>query len=129
MNEQLTIEFSDEVQNPRLRVGDVIGSCFVNYQIMEDKKPNVIIVGSGHEAGLLAMKIAEMKLENPNVEIVTLEEAKERGLMQTFEITAPKPIPELHQVVLKDNFFSDGKSARNKRREAERKAKKGKKRW
>lgn len=93
---------------------------------MEDKKPNVIIVGSGHDAGLLAMKIAEMKLENPNVEIVTLEEAKERGLTETYKITAPPPLPELY---LKDNFFSDGKSARNKRREAERKAKKGKKRW
>ena len=30
---------------------------------MEDKKPNVIIVGSGHDAGLLAMKIAEMKFD------------------------------------------------------------------
>jgi FlaA1/EpsC-like NDP-sugar epimerase len=96
---------------------------------MEDKKPNVIIVGSGHEAGLLAMKIAELKLANPNCEVVTLEEAKERGLIQTFEITAPKPLPELQQVYLKDNYFSDGKSARNKRREAERKAKKGKRRW
>ena len=90
---------------------------------MEDKKPNVIIVGSGHNAGLLAMKIAEMKLENPNVEIVTLEEAKERGLTETYKITAPPPLPELY---LKDNIFSDGKSARNKRREAERKSKKRK---
>ena len=96
---------------------------------MEDKKPNVIIVGSGHEAGLLAMKIAELKLANPNCEVVTLEEAKERGLTQRFEITAPKPLSELQQVILKDNFFSGGKSARNKRREAERNAKKGKKRW
>lgn len=90
---------------------------------MEDKKPNVIIVGSGHDAGLLAMKIAEIKLENPNVEIVTLEEAKERGLTETYKITAPPPLPELY---LKDNLFSDGKSARNKRREAERKSKKRK---
>ena len=96
---------------------------------MEDKKPNVIIVGSEHEAGLLAMKIAELKLANPNCEVVTIEEAKERGLTQTFEIKAPKPLPELQPVILKDNFFSDGNSARNKRREAERKAKKGKKRW
>lgn len=96
---------------------------------MEDKKPNVIIVGSGHEAGLLAIKIAELKLANPNCEVVTIEEAKERGLAQTFEITAPKPLPELQQVYLKDNFFSHDKSARNKRREAERKAKKGKRRF
>ena len=46
---------------------------------MEDKEPNVIIVGSGHEAGLLAMKIAELKLANPNCEVVTLEEAKEKA--------------------------------------------------
>ena len=93
---------------------------------MGDIKPNVIIIGSGHDAELLAIKIAEMKLENPNVELITLEEAKEKGLTETYKITAPPPLPELY---LKDNFFSDGKSARNKRREAERKAKKGKKRW
>lgn len=93
---------------------------------MEDKKPNVIIVGSGHDAGLLAMEIAELKLANPNCEVVTLEEAKEKGLTQTFEITAPKQFQELY---FSDNFFSDGKSARNKRREAERKAKKAKKRF
>jgi uncharacterized spore protein YtfJ len=95
---------------------------------MEDKKPSVIIVGSGHDAGLLAMKIAELKLANPNCEVVTIEEAKERGLTKTFTITAPRIIPEIQQVHLKDNFLSDGRSARNKRREAERKAKKGKKR-
>lgn len=93
---------------------------------MEDKKPNVIIVGSGHDGGLLAMKIAELKLANPNCEVVTLEEAKEKGLTQTFEITVPKQFQELYLI---DNFFSDGKSARNKRREAERKAKKAKKRF
>jgi hypothetical protein len=96
---------------------------------MEDKKPNVIIVGSGRDAGLLAMRIAELKSTHPNCEVVTLEEAKERGLMQTFPITAPKPIPELEQVILKDNFFHDGKSSRNKRREAKRKTMKCKKRW
>lgn len=90
---------------------------------MEDKKTNVIIVGSGHNSGLLAMKIAEMRLENPNVEIVTIEEAKERGLTETYKITAPPPLPEIY---LKDNFFSNGKSARNERREAERKSKKRK---
>ena len=87
---------------------------------MEDKKPNVVIVSSGHDTGLLAMKIAEIKLQNPNVEIVTLEEAKEMSLNETYKITASPPLPEL---CLKDNFFSDGKSARNKRREAERKSK------
>ena len=46
---------------------------------MEDKKPNVIIVGSGHDAGLLAQKIAELKLANPDCEVVTVEEARERG--------------------------------------------------
>lgn len=54
-------------------------------------KPNVIIVGSGLNAGLLAIKIAELKSENPNCEIVTIEEAKEKGLMPTYEIKTPPP--------------------------------------
>lgn len=89
----------------------------------EDKELKIIIVGSGDNAGLLAIKIAEMKLQNPNVEIVTLEEAKKRGLAETYKIEAPPPLPELY---LKDTISSLGKSARNKRREAKRKSKKRK---
>lgn len=95
---------------------------------MEDKIPHVIIVCSGHEAGLLAMKIAEMNLESHNVEVVTIEEAKEQGLTETFKFTAPPPLP-IEQIYVHDNPINNGKSARNVRREAERKAKKGKKRW
>lgn len=39
---------------------------------MEDKKPNLIIIGGGHNSGLLA--IAEMELKSHNVEIVTIDE-------------------------------------------------------
>ena len=95
---------------------------------MEDKKTNVIIVGSGHDSGLLAMKIAELKLDYPNCEVVTIEEAKEQGLTQTFKFTAPPPLP-IEQIYVHDNPLNNGKSARNVRREAERNAKKGKKRW
>ncbi|MDX1350077.1 MAG: hypothetical protein R3279_07515 [Putridiphycobacter sp.] len=55
-----------------------------------DKK--VLIVGSGRSE-LMAAKIAELQAQNPDMEVVTIEEAKERGLSQVFEITAP---PLLH---------------------------------
>ena len=55
-----------------------------------------------------------------------MKEAKELNLTPTFYIKAP-PIIHEHELTLKDNFFSNGKSARNKRREAERKNKKAKK--
>ena len=58
-----------------------------------DKK--VLIVGSGG-GGLMAAKIAELQAQNPNMEVVTIEEAKERGLSQTFEITAPPLLDEQH---------------------------------
>jgi len=93
---------------------------------MSEKEPKLIIIGGGHSGGLTAIRIAEIKAMHPNVEVVTFEEAKERGLAESFEYKAHPPLPELQQIVLKDNFFSGGKSNRNKRREAERKAKKGK---
>jgi len=46
--------------------------------------------------------------------------------VETYEYKAPPPVPELQQMFLKDNFFSSGKSNRNIRRKAERKAKKNK---
>ena len=87
---------------------------------MGEIKPNLIIIGSMHDAGLLAMKIAELKSANPNCEVVTIEEASQRGLTQNYEIKAPPPLPDLQMTYLKDNFYSNGKSARNKRREEQR---------
>lgn len=46
----------------------------------------VLVVGSGG-AGLTAAKIAELQAENPDMEVITIDEAKERGLSQTLEIT------------------------------------------
>ena len=91
---------------------------------MEKKEIDVIVVGIDHDAGLLALKIAELKAANPNIEVVTIEEAKKRGIVESFPITAPKELPVIPYLHPNNNFYFDGKSARNKRREAERKAKK-----
>lgn len=91
------------------------------------KERGIIIVGSGHGDDLLALRLAEIKAENPNVEVVTIEEAKQRGLSETFEYKALPQMPE--PILLKQNVFgfgSGGKSARNIRRENERKSKKNK---
>jgi len=93
---------------------------------MKEKEPKLIIIGSGHLVGLTAMRMAEIKAMNLPIEVVKFEEAQERGLTETFEYKLPSPLPELQEVILKQNFFGDGKSNRNKRRKAERKAKKGK---
>jgi protoporphyrinogen oxidase len=58
-----------------------------------DKK--VLIVGSGG-GGLMAAKIAELQAQNPDMEVVTIEEAKERGLSQTFEIKAQPLLDKRH---------------------------------
>lgn len=92
-----------------------------------EKERGIIIVSSGYGAGLLALRLAEIKAANPNVEVVTIEEAKERGLSETFGYKARPQMPE--PILLKQNVFgfeSGGKSARNIRRENERKSKKNK---
>jgi hypothetical protein len=89
---------------------------------MEQNK--AMIIGGGGNNALTLKRIAELRTENPDIEIVSLNEAKEKGLSQTYEYKAPPQLPEL--VSLKDNF-KGVKSARNKRREEERKAKKNKK--
>jgi len=91
-----------------------------------EEKKKVLIVGNYDENALLALRIAEIKSQNPNITIVTLDEAKEQGLSETFEIT--NTLQPLVQVTLKDTYDSDNfiKSARNKRREDARKTKKNK---
>jgi hypothetical protein len=82
----------------------------------------VLIMGDDN-SGLMAAKIAELKSLHPDMEIVTLQEAKERGLSQTFEIKAP-PIPDLSSIAIEPPPFYKGESARAKRRKAERAKKK-----
>lgn len=89
--------------------------------VMGNIKPKVIILDSGIDHGLIEMKIAELKSANPSCEVVTIEEAMERGLMAEYKFKAPPPIPEL---ILSSISFCNGKSKRNMRREAERAAKK-----
>jgi NADPH:quinone reductase-like Zn-dependent oxidoreductase len=81
-----------------------------------DKK--VLIIGNGG-VGLLASQIAEIKEKNPNVEVVGMEEAKERGLSQTFEISAPPIIDE--------KIYFQPPPTRAERRKQKRKNKKRKK--
>ena len=85
------------------------------------KKPELIRVGPENEPFLLNRAIDKILSEHPTATVVTLDEVKALNLTPTFYIKAP---PIIHEITLKDNFFSDGKSARNKRREAERKKKK-----
>lgn len=79
---------------------------------MDRKK--VLIVGSD-DSGLMAAKIAELQAQNPRIKVVTIGEAKEHGLSQTFEITAPLLLPEIE-------FKPD--PTRKERRKQERKNKK-----
>lgn len=92
---------------------------------MDNKKPNILIIG-GEKMGK-SIELTMGKLNNPNYAIVTLDEAKEKKLIDIIpdlKITPIKPLPELQEMTLKDNFFNSGKSARNIRREQERKNKK-----
>jgi len=91
---------------------------------MEDKKPKVIIVGSDHDAGLLAARIAELKSQNVNIEVVSLQGTEKPKLKETFVIKPHPPLPELYTA---ESFCGNVKSSRNKRREDERKIKKLKK--
>ena len=85
---------------------------------MSEKTPKILIIGD-HQAGLTAIRIAEIKVEHRNLEVVILGDV-------TYQYKARPPLPELQQIILNDNFFSDVKSSRNKRRKAKRKVKKNK---
>jgi hypothetical protein len=109
----------------------------IQKQIMEDfeDKPKRFGIGAGnligggdHLDGLLAMKIAEMKEMNQNIEIITIDQAKEMGLMESREFKLrPNALEMIQPIELKENHYGfTGKSPRNKRREEERKAKKNK---
>jgi hypothetical protein len=96
------------------------GGSLDNLDNLRNKPFNEKVGFVGSE--VLAMKIAQMKIDNPNCEVIIVDE--KNVVNETFPFKAPLPLPEIH---LKNVFLSDGKSARNKRREAERKSKKGKK--
>lgn len=100
---------------------------------MEDNKPKVIIVGSGamgKDSALLALKVAELREQHPDLMVITndnFDETFKDGVYkveETFQFKAPLPLPELQPIIVNDNFYIDGRSARNKRREANRKSKK-----
>jgi hypothetical protein len=94
---------------------------------MDNKKPDLIIIGGEEVGKSIALELAIAKLDNPNYAIVTLDEAKEKNLIDIIPDLKIKPImppPELPEMTLKENFYSSGKSARNIRREQERKNKK-----
>ena len=96
---------------------------------MSEKERGVIIVGSGNCA-LAVMKIAELKQQHPNVQVVTLEEAKEKGLYESFVIKAREKMP-IEPIFIKENcynFQTGGLSKRAERRKSERDKKK-RKRW
>ena len=72
----------------------------------------------------VAVEIARMKAKHPNFEVITLEEAHERGLTEVFQYKAPPPLDICTEVMLKDDFLAYRPSNRNMRREANRKRKK-----
>ncbi len=88
-----------------------------------DKK--ILIVGHV-EHGLAALKIAELTEMHPECEVVSIEEAKERGLSETFQITKLPDFPE--PILIQSAEFYSGMSARSERRKKERDLKKAKKR-
>ncbi len=92
---------------------------------MSEKERGVIIVGSGNCA-LAVMKIAELKQKHPNVQVVTLEEAKEKGLSESIVLKARENVP-IQQIILKQNHYGFENlvlSKRAERRKSERDAKK-----
>lgn len=92
---------------------------------MSEKERGVIIVGSGNCA-LAGMVIAELKQQHPNAQIVTVEEAKEKGLGESIVFKARENVP-IEPIILNENHYgvqSFGLSKRAARRKAERDAKK-----
>jgi hypothetical protein len=94
---------------------------------MSEKERGVIIVGSGSfSCDLASIAIAELKQQHPNIQVVTLEEAKEKGLSESIVFKARGNVP-IQPIILKQNhygFESLGLSKRAERRKAERDAKK-----
>jgi protoporphyrinogen oxidase len=90
-------------------------------------EPKILIVGGG-DTGLSALRIAELKEQHPDLVVVTLDEAKERGLTETFELK--NYYKDLEPIVLKQAnldygySFGGGESKRAARRRKERESKK-----
>lgn len=51
----------------------------------------IAIIGHG-SSGLMAQRLAQLQNENPNVEIVTLDEAKQGGITDSYKLTRQFPI-------------------------------------
>jgi GTPase SAR1 family protein len=78
----------------------------------------VIIVGSG-DCGLTAMALSELKGKFPEAEVVTIEQAKERGLSESIEYKAR---PQLSPIEMMTAPYNNGHSlsSRNIRRKDKR---------
>ena len=88
------------------------------------KNANPILIIGGSDNTSLMFEIARIKSENHKLEVVTIEEAQEKGFVQTIPYKAPPIIP-LAEYIVTDNSIRT-KSARNMRREKSRKSKKRK---
>ena len=86
-----------------------------------NKNNNPIIIIGGGDNDSLMIELVRINAENQKLEIITIEEAKEKGLIENY-ITQP---PILHELTFTDDF-SEVRSARNIRREKSRKSKKRK---
>ncbi len=60
----------------------------------DKKERGIMIIGGDPSCGLTAMRIAEMKMHHPDLEVVSLEEAKERGLQESIAFKARPKLPE-----------------------------------
>lgn len=94
-----------------------------------EKERGILIVGNVGQGTLTAVQLVKIKAAHPNIEIVTLEEAKNRGLQDTFiiENTMKKFDPHMLNSGSYTDCFNTGFSSRAARRKAERDAKKKKK--
>ena len=88
------------------------------------KSTNPIMIIGGSDNTSLMIELARIKAENHKLEVVTIEEAQEKGFVQNIPYKAP-PILPLGEYIVTDNSVRT-KSARNIRREKSRKSKKRK---
>jgi hypothetical protein len=86
---------------------------------MSKEKPKLIIVGDDD----LGRSVASHLIKD--YEVVLVDDMKPIKSLEMSDYKAPKKF-DLPMIGLKDNFFSNGKSKRNIRRERERKNKKKK---
>jgi hypothetical protein len=87
---------------------------------IDEEDIQIIAIGAGRDAEFLAARIAEIRAANPNVEVIIIDEAKERGLTKTFKIEN-RPLA-IEPILIQSTyaFESGGISKRAERRKNER---------